>query len=341
MADPVYWIGQDGNIYYGSGVEGAPVQNLGSSTNGQYLAQNNGLYDKYTDTGTPSLIYSATQIADPNAAPSQVPAPTGGSGTAKVFNQAGADLTQKTIDQIPGLLEAALAAEATNHTNAVNGFNASEDVQRGLYDTNTTTNQQNYDRTFMDAIRAGIKGLGGVLALLRGTGGGGGTAEKLARDAVAGTTANDIRTGADTQKENQASLDSSLNSFLTDLKQKRQAAEDTFVNNQRSIRRDSNTELQDLYKTMAGFFGDVGNTAAATDWMNKAGALTPDIAANSKTQVTPYDTTPVNVQAPKITAFSNPTNPSLVAAPSNGQVGAGIFTMSDRRKKDALVPTGA
>lgn len=29
MAQPVYWVGQDGNIYYGSGVDGAGVQNLG------------------------------------------------------------------------------------------------------------------------------------------------------------------------------------------------------------------------------------------------------------------------------------------------------------------------
>lgn len=262
------------------------------------------------------------------------PAPTGG-GSSKSFNQVGAENTQRTIDQIPALLQAAIEAEQRNYNNTVGGYNASEGQQRKTYGDSTVTNQKNYDSTFMDSIRAGIKGLGGVISLLRGTGAAGGTAEDIARDTVGGVTANDIRGGADTRDENQTALDTSLSTYLSDLQLKRKQAEDTRINNERAIRRDSNTQLQDLFSKMAGFYGDVGDTANSNSWMNRAGALIPEIAANSKTQVSPYDTTPVVVHAPNLTAFDTSTQPSVITAPA-GQVGSGIFTMTDsRRRKDA------
>lgn len=325
----VYWLGADGNTYVkADGVNGGEVMALGSGWD-----QNQNAVD---------LINSLERIDDPNP-PKQTTtstASTGGGGTtaAKVFNQAGADNTQRAIDQMPGLLERALAATRQDYQNTEKGFDAQRAAQQGTYDTSTVTNQQNYDSNFMDSIRSGIKGLGGLMALLRGTGAGGGTAEDLARDTVGGVTAQDIRGGADTQKENQTALDSSLGSFLTELQLKRQKNKDALANNERAATRDSSTQLQKLFGDMAGFYGDVGNTAEANNWMSKAGALTPEIFANSSTQVSPYDTTPVTVQAPQLTAFAGPTQPSFQTAP-NGQVGSGIFTMTDprRRREQATV----
>ena len=328
-----YWVGQDGNVY---------------SQNTDGTASNKGAYISNNDAGYEAQLASGigTRIDDPALQQQNTPAPTGGSGgsgeTPKVFNQAGFDNTQKTINEIPGLLEAALAAERTKYGNTVNQFNAEEQGQRKTYGESTTTNQQNYDANFMDSIRAGVKGLGGLMSLLRGTGAGGGTAEELAREAVGGVTSQDIRGGADTQKENQVALDGSLGGFLTDLKRKREMNEDAFENNQRAVRRDSNTQLQDLFGKMAGFYGDVGNTAESNNWMNKGGALTPEIAANSRTQVSNYDTSPIAVKAPELTAFAGPTQPSVTTAPG-GQVGSGIFTMTEpkRRRETAPVPVAA
>lgn len=270
------------------------------------------------------------------------PAPAGGGGgvTAPIFNQAGASNTQRTIDEIPGLLEAALQAERQKYQNTVGDFNAQEQSQRGIYDTSTVTNQQNYDANYMDSIRSGIKGLDGLMALLRGTGAGGGTAENIARDTVGGVTAQDIRSGADTQQENQIGLDTSLSTFLTELQRKKQMNEDAKINNERAIQRDSQTQLQELYGKMAGFYGDVGNTAETNSWMNRAGSLTPEIAANSRAQVSAYDTAPDIAKAPELTAFAGPSNPSVTTA-QPGQVGSGIFTMSDtRRRKEQNTPVG-
>lgn len=338
-----YWFGQDGKVY----VQGPQGTNAAGAVDANSEAYwNKAGFTKIPDPAVNGVIINTGSVPGYGVPATSPTAPATGGAAApapapKVFNQAGAQNTQATIDQIPALLQAALAAEGTTYGNTVGGFNAAEGTQRDTYGKSTVTNQQNYDANFMDSIRAGIKGLGGLMQLLRGTGAAGGTAEDLARDTVGGVTSNDIRGGADTQKENQGALDASLSTFLTDLQTKRRVADDTHVNNERAYRRDSNTQLQDLFGKMAGFYGDVDNTAASNDWMNRAGALTPEIAANSRTQVSPYDTTPVVVHAPNLTAFAPPTQPSVTTAPSDGQVGSGIFTMTDPRRKKDVAPTPA
>jgi hypothetical protein len=332
-----YWVGRDGNVWV-AGSEGVNAAGVADNNTNSY----------WTSRGF-------TRINDPNpgsrsaTSDTSTPAPTGdyggGGAAAPVFNEAGARNTQLSINQFPGLLRDALAAEEQSYKNAIADFGVQEKTQRGIYDKSTTTNQQNYDANFMDSIRSGVKGLGGLMNLLRGTGAAGGTAEDLVRDEVGGVTARDIRTGADTQKENQTSLDSSLQAFLGELGSKRRLNEDAFENNQRAIRRDSNTQLQELYGKMAGFYGDADRTAEYNSWMDKAGSLTPSIAANSRTKVSPYDSTPVVVKAPEVTAFAGPTQPS-VTAPTGGEAGAGIFSMGERRRRDSVVapplaPVGA
>lgn len=319
----VYWIGQDGETYM-KGTEFPDVQQwFAPLKSPEQLG-----YSRIDDPVNPTQTTSS-------------PAPTGGggSGSGAVLNTGGISNTQKTIDEIPGLLEAALAAESTRYGNTRREFAEQETGQRKSYDTSTITNQQNYDANFMDSIRAGIKGLGGLMALLRGTGAGGGTAEDVARDTVGGVTSQDIRGGADVQKENQGALDSSLSTFLTELNRKRSQNEDSYENNRRAIRRESNTQLQDLFGKMAGFYGDVDDTTSANTWMNRAGELTPDIARDSNTRVSEYDTAPVSVQAPQLTAFKGASNPSVVTAPG-GQVGSGIFTMTDPRRRRETAPVG-
>lgn len=335
MGEPgFFWRGADGKVY----VKGSAGTNVA------------GNWDSNTSKYWGDRMYQ--EIPDPvnnqQSGPVGSNAPTGGGGggggaAAPVLNRVGIDNTQRTIDQLPGLLEAALGAERNRYSNTINEFNTQEQGQRKTYDTSTTTNQLNYDSNFMDSIRAGIKGLGGLMSMLRGTGAGGGTAEDMARDTVGEVTSKDIRTGADTQKENQGQLDSSLESFLGELGRKRRVNEDTLVNNERAIRRDNDTQLSELFGKMAGFYGDVGDQGNSNAWMSRAGELTPRIAANSRTQVSPYDTTPIAIKAPELTAFSGPSQPDVAVAPENGQVGSGIFTITDprrRREPTVAVPVG-
>lgn len=267
----------------------------------------------------------------------------GGGGAAlpalPALNQAAINNTQLALDQLPALLDAALRAEATRRDNTLRGFNDQEAGQRKQYDESTTTNQQNYDANYMAAIRSGIQGLGGLFNILRGSGAAGGTAQDIARDTVGGVTANDIRMGADTQQGNQRALDTSLSTFLTELKGKRQAAEDTFRNNESAYRRDNLSQQQDLMSKMASYYSDGGRVNEATNWMNRAGSLTPAIAQNSMAKQSSYDTTPVAVKAPELSAFSAPSQPDVTMATPD-QVGTGIFTMNKKKEQQDLVPVG-
>lgn len=335
MANGVYWTGQDGNTYMKSGGL-------------------NGVVKWAAPYQTPQQM-GLQEIRDPalGAGGGGSAAPSGGGGgggsaapAPPPLNQGAVDNTQLTIDQIPGILQSALAAESQRSSNASSGFDSQQKQQQGQYDESTITNQHNYDSHFMDSIRAGVKGLGGLMQLLRGTGAAGGSVDQEVRDTVGGITSGDIRTGADSQKENQGQLDSSLSQFLTNLGIKRKQNDDTRVNNERSIHRESDTQLQDLYGKMAGYYGDAGRTAEANSFMTRAGSLTPQIASNSSSRVSPYDTTPVVVHAPNLTAFADPSQPNVVAAPSDGQVGSGIFSMTNRRRdkeaaQQAPAPVGA
>lgn len=340
MANAAAWIGQDGNLWY-RGNQG--VQNWGSAKN--YEFTNGGL--RSVNQNTPlgqgaGFAPSVSQIDDPvNQPQQQAPAyDSGGGGGAAgpVLNQAAINNTQGTIDQMGSILQRALAEEANKYRNIQSGFGAQKQQQQGQYDESTTTNQQNYDGNLMASIRAGSKGLGGLMSMLRGTG----TAEDWARQAVQGTTANDIRMGADTQKENQSGLDNTLSTFLSSLKQKEQEAADTFSNNKRAVTRDSNSQLQSLYEKMAGFYSDADRTADANSWMAKAGGLTPAIARDSVAKTSRYDTAPIKVAAPELTAFSGATDQAVTSSDNSGpgQLGSGIFTIGDeerRRKQQAPV----
>lgn len=322
----VFWVGADGNTYMKGSELGGTVKWIAPLKTPQQLG-----YTQIPDPVNPPSVLGASTSA-----------PSGGGAAAAAppaLNEGAVRNTQTTIDQIPGILQAALASEGQRYDNTVGGFNAQEGQQRGTYDKSTETNQLNYDANFMDSIRAGIKGLGGLMAILRGSGASGGSVEGDVRDVVGGVTAGDIRGGADTQKENQGQLDSSLSTFLTDLGLKRRQNEDVRVNNERALRRDSNTQLQDLYGKMAGYYGDAGRTAERDTFMSRAGSLTPSIAADSASRVSAYDQTPVVVHAPNLTAFAEPSQPNAVVAPSDGQVGSGIFSISDRRRtKEASTP---
>lgn len=313
----LFWQGQDGNVY----VQGD--QGVNSA----------GTWDDNTMSYWINKGYA--HVPDPNSqvlgSTSTAPSSSGGAS-----NDAAIRGTQATIDQIPGLLEAALAAERQRFDNTRGAFDTQEGQQRGQYGESTVTNQQNYDSNLMASIRAGSRGLQGLLSLLRGTGAGGfgGTAQDLARDAVRDTTLSDIRGGHDTQKENQTELDNSLSSFLTDLTERRRKADDTFADNRGSIRTESNTKLQDLYKDMAGFYSDAGNEGQAVSWLDKATALTPSIASSSRPNVSAYDSSPISVRAPEISAFAGATEPNVIADPNANRVGSGIFTIGNRERRE-------
>lgn len=255
---------------------------------------------------------------------------TGGTAPSQgssALDQAAIQNTQKSLDQLPSILDAALAANRQKYQNAENGFNAQEQQQRGQYDTGTTTNQQNYDSNFMDSLRSGAQGLSGLLSILRGTG-----VEGWANQAVRDTTAGDIRNGLDTRNQNQTALDTSFSNFQNDLKDKRQQNSDTLTNNEFAARGNSATQMQKLYTEMAKYYADAGDNATATHYLNLAGDQSAAIAKYGTAPVSAFDTNPVSVQAAPISAFSAPTNQSVSYDPGMAD-NKGLFTIGDVRRR--------
>ena len=281
-----------------------------STTNNQF----------YSPNSSGNVLSENTTYQAPKAPVQVAPKP--------VLNRAAVDNTQKSIDQLPLMLQMALDAEAAKYQNAENGFDIQQGEEQARYDEGSTTNNLNYDANLMASLRSGAKGLSGLLSILRGTG-----AEDWAREAVVETTNSDIRGGLDTRNENQTALDTSLGSFMSDLAGKRRANQETRINNEYAARGANASQMQDLYKTMAGFYSDAEDTAGAANWMNKAGDLSADVARYSTAPVGTYDQTPVKVKAAPITAFSGATNQNINADNGNNSPTNGVFTIGDTRKK--------
>lgn len=282
-------------------------------------------------TAPTSTQYNGGQIYNPQVEGATTTVSNAGSypsGSSAPLNTAAITNTQKNIDQLPLILQMALTGYQQAHDNANGTLDAQQAQEQGKYDTGTVTNQQNYDSNLMAALRSGANGLGGLLSILRGTG-----AEGWAKNAVQDTTNSDIRTGLDTRDQNQTGLDTSLSSTLTDLRGKREQNDATLQNNQFAARSNHATQLQDLYKTMAGFYSDAGNTGEATRFMNMAGDQAPEVARYSSAPVAAFDSTPVAVKSAPVTAFSGPTTQNVTANDGNNGSNAGIFTLGDARKR--------
>lgn len=323
----VYWYGQDGNIWL-KGNDG--VKNVGA------------LDDiRGTDFGT-AIFANNQRIDDPNPGnpgnPGANTAPQALRGTnrtsaSKPLNQAGIDATNQTLGSLGQILADALSNAQTGFNNAENQFNTQEASQRKTYDESTLRNQQNYDANLGAAVRAGSKGLSGLMSALRGGGGAGNDyARNWIQNTVADTTANDIREGYNTFDENRRATDSALSTFLTDLEGRRRENRDTLENNQRAARLYDAQQKQGLYQKLADLYGDVGNTGESARYLGLAGGQAGNIASNMGSKVSAYNSAPIEVKSPDMIAFANPETQSMSA--SENARGSGIFSMLDPRRRE-------
>ena len=334
MGEPgVFWRGSDGKVY----------------VKGHQGTNSAGMWDDNTANYWSSRMYQ--QINDPmqSTGVASSPAPSsigggggGGGGSGRTYdplNQGAVNATLASLGGLDTVLANALTSADTGYRNAIDALNQQEAGQRKAYDENSLSNMQNYDSNLAASLRAGRTGLSGLMAALRGGGGGG---NQFARDwvqnTVGDTASNDIRQGYETFDDNRRGLDSSLSTFLTDLQGKRRANEDTLENNRRAAQLYDAQQRQGLFQTLAGLYGDAGQTVQADSYMAQAGSQAPRIASNMGAQVSRYDSAPVEVKSPDITAFSAPEKQSMSASPDRN---SGIFSMLDPRRRKEAMPAGA
>ena len=324
----VYWYGQDGNIWL-KGNDG--VKNVGA-------------LDDIRGTDFATAIFANNQrIDDPNpgnpganSSQNTAPAPrqTGNSAPAnKPLNQAQVDATNASLGSLGQILANAYASAQTGYDNARDQLNAQEATQRARYDQESLKNQQNYDANLGASLRAGRSGLSGLMAALRGGGGGGNDyARNWIQNTVADTTANDIREGYNTFDENRTAQDNNLSTFLTDLAGKRRENEDALVNNRRAADLYDAQQKQGLYQKLADLYGEAGNAGENARYLGLAGGQAGNIAQNMGAQVSKYNSSPIEVKSPDMTAFAAPETQSMGA--SENARGTGIFSMLDPRRRE-------
>lgn len=323
----VYWIGQDGNTYAkGDNFQG--VRNVSEAMAGQDPGNN-----PWVD-----ILNSYQKIDDPNpvAKTATTTAPkrnTGGATSSKPLNQAQVDATNQSLGSLGQILADALANAQTGYDNARNQFNTQETTQRARYDQESLKNQQNYDANLGASLRAGRSGLSGLMAALRGGGGGGNEyARNWIQNTVADTTANDIREGYNTFDENRTAQDNNLSTFLTDLEGKRRENEDTLTNNRRAAQLYDAQQKQGLYQKLADLYGESGNAGENARYLGLAGGQAGNIAQNMGARVSQYNATPIEVKSPDMAAFVSPERQSMSASENGG--GTGIFSIFDPRRRE-------
>lgn len=324
MAD-VYWIGQDGNIWL---KDAAGTRNMGAAAAARPDA--GGFYDPWADMGEAPIRFNAQQIPDPMV---QQSAPSGGGGTPRpAVNQIAVNNTLDSIRRLDEILGQQLAEDQNRFNETQQRLGLQRQRQRSQFDEGIVTNNQNYGRNLMASVGAGSRGLRGLMEALGGAARG--SMGDWARQAVTRQTASDIQAGADSQKENQMALENTLNTNLDAIAERERENELIRRQNEAAFRRERASEAQRLYNVMAQLYGDAGNTAKRDQYLAQAGSFNPEIAQNSVAQRGTYSPTVSNIKAAELTDFTGPTQQRMSVTPnSNSEIGAGIFTLSNTRRK--------
>lgn len=315
----IFWRGADNNVYVA----------------GDRGVNNAGVWDDNTSDYWQSRGYDLSNdpnVGNPGAGRATSPgAGAGGSGSGnQPLNQAAVDATNQGLAGLDTILAQALSRAGTQRDNLRDALNTQQTQGVAQYDENTLRNMQNYDANLGASLRAGRSGLSGLMAALRGGGGGGNQfAKDWVQNTVADTTSNDIREGYDTFDENRRGLDSSHSTFLNELAGRRRENEDTFVNNQRAAQLYDAQQRQSLLQQLSGLYGDAGNRGQADTFMRQAGDQNSRIAQNMGAEVRRFNDAPIQVQSPDMTAFSSPEQQAMTATPNRN---TGVFAINDPRR---------
>jgi len=295
MAGATYWIGQDGNIYFGSGQEGAPVQNYGAadgSNGGQYRAEGNTLVDRFADyAGQPGSITNATRIDDPALGGGQVLGQTTGGGAqaapAKVLNQAAVDNTNKAIGSLDTEQQVGYQNIEDDYGSVIGKYDLERGNNKADFDEGIITNNQNLEKNRQNSLVSAAQGLRGLRGVLGSIGALNGDGTRLANQAVTNEANTDLGGAQETAATNTQALNKSWDRFGEEDKQRRAEAQTSRGNSRTALEGSILGKRQGLLQKLAELFGEVDNTSEATNYLNQVGDLNEGIAQKSRVQSSP------------------------------------------------------
>jgi hypothetical protein len=318
-SNAVYWIGQDGNVYYkGAGVSGGVI-NAGTPVD-----------PAITPTGFSStqngkqVSASATRIADPNpgnpgATTNNTPAST---TTAEdksndiAYNLAG-------LGQIQNEENAGTSAVSQALQPIVDQYNNELTSATSDYNQSSQENEQDLQSDKETAMQNAVQGRLGLYGTLASLGALNGTGLVLANNAVAEGANEDLGTAADTYAKNQKAVDESYTTYTDNEKKELAAAQSAGNNDTEIAQHGALVDQQNFLKGLVGDYAAELNPTEAANYNQQLIALQPQLAATNVPQT--------NISYAGSGAWSAPSLASYVGSANNTTVqpttGTGVFNV--------------
>lgn len=280
VADSVYWIGQDGNVW----LKG-PSGNVTNA--GQPINVGNDGFDSNL------MSAAASRIDDPNpgnGAPSAPSDPNGSVAASAAANTPAPIKVDKSNDI--ALQNAGLTAADTQQTTGLSTIDKALGGLTGQYDTEATaneanygtqsdTNQNNLQKNKQSAMANAAQGRRGLFGTLQSIGALNGSGIDLANNAVKAGANEDLTGAADNFSTNKTSLDTGIGTFREEDKRRRENAATSAENAKTNVKNDTAKSKQTFYSNLANDYAAQGDEVNAKKFTDMASALYPELATTS------------------------------------------------------------
>lgn len=339
-AQGVYWVGQDGNIWYKTGDN---TRNMGKALNAD---------DNYFQSVGGNI--NATRIDDPNPQPqpqqqqfvldANTPAPSapnGGSVGAAgpvappkpdksnsiALNNAGLSKVDQSLNTGIGKINEALGKVTGQYDTEYNS-------NKTIYGDNSTTNQQNLQRNKQSALVNAAQGRQGLFGVMSSLGALSGSGIDLANNAVKKGANDDLSGAADNFSTNQVSLDNSFGAFEAEDKRRRENAKIAAKNAETNARGDAAKQKQEFYTNLSNDYAAMGDSGNSMKFADLAGGLYGDIAKsnipNSQIAYTGAAFTPATLES----YMTGAENMQVKATPAQAGQGTGGLIASPLKRRE-------
>lgn len=287
MAGAVYWIGQDGNIWY---KDSGGTRNMGpaGSNAGNPAPDAGGFYDPWADASETAIRFDAQQIADPMVARETSYSGAGSGTPAKSVNTAAVGATQAAIDSLGTEQNTGYTNIDDSYLSVLGKYDRERVKAEGDYGEQTVTNTKNLTKNKQNALVAAAQGRRGLRGTLAALGALSGTGSELADRAVTQGANEDIGEAADAYAGNAQNLDKAIGNFRDEDKDRVSEAQTQRTNQRTALEGSVAAKRQQFYQKMAELFSEGGNTGEASTWLNRAGELNNEIASKTRVAATPF-----------------------------------------------------
>lgn len=316
MANGVFWLGQDGNVWV-KGAQGTNSAGKIDANSGQYwtkqgysmisdpnrnpgggnvsgsLADDRGTgYGGQVDTGH-NPAYAGGSVPSGSTSYS-----SGDGGAAarqaaqdaarRAANEAARNNTQKAIDSLGTELNTAYGNIDRESASIRSRYDNEAARNEADYKGETVNNNQSLLKNKQNSLQAGAQGARGLRSTLASIGALGGTGLQLANRAVTNSVNQDLGEASETAASNAMQLDKAINRFRDEDKDRRQELETQARNQRTAAEGRIESKRQNYFQKMADLFAAIDDSGNATSFLNRAGDLNQTIAQKTAVAATPF-----------------------------------------------------